>query len=1273
MISVPITRHFRLIPDAYQKDDQPLGELWLGASRSENQTWEKLFTEYRVVILAEAGAGKTHELKWAAHHLRNQGKAAFFIRIEDLSDNFETAFEIGTAKEFSTWLSGTEEAWFFLDAMDELQLTEARGFEQAMHHFARQVWPASQRAHVYISSRPYAWRPQRDRALLEQLLPFSSQTTSLATSGDEDPAEDTDVAVDHYTPQSADAALPALRLYQLTPLSDADVQLFAHHSGVPDAALFVAELERVNLTVLARLPFDLRDLIGSWNDVFELANRLTILQQSISRQLEDTIGKLPTLTQTRLVEGVELLAIGVALTGRSSLQLQESASDAAIKPSTLLPDWSCAELEALLTCGVFGAPVYGEVRFRHREIRELLAARWISKRLGHEANRSEIESWIFRRQYEQTVLSVRLRPLLPWLVLLDERIRNRVTRDYPDVVLEGGDAAVLPLAARTKTLKRVIEQITDENSMFRGLDNDAIVRIAGPDLEALTLQLIEQHANHDAAIFILGRLAWQGKMYRCVEPLARIAVESGRGLYARIVSVRAVAALSNAQYFLQLWKNILVGEGSVPRGVVSELIAYAPSQRESVDLILQTLVRCGKQDRYNSSGLTSSLSDFVKKLALGAEANALDLQHGFAEGLLGLLNKKPHIEGGVCAVSKEYQWLMPVALLCVENLIKARDLAALSSTSLTLLSTVPALLMWHDADILEARKTFGLLVPQWTELNDALFWWTVAESRKQSGKAGQSLRDDWPVTWPGHFWSFDEASFSRTLGWISQRPLEDDQYLALARTYRTYKEYGQPQPWLDQLLNATRDHAGLQASLHAWLNPKPDPTTLHYQAEERKHKHRYAQQQKQQRKDWDAFVSHVRLNPGIVRQPPGLKPTEFSQIQFHLMEHIREGKGLHKRSEGGNWSALIPEFGAEVAEAYRDAATAFWRAYHPRTRSEGASPNSIPVAVIFGLAGLDIELESESTITRLTDDEAQAALRYALWEINGFPHWFEALCRLHPLAVGNVLQPEIQWELLNTAPEQNAYYVLHDLVYHAPGLHRTIARALYDWLSEHQVVNHDCLNYCRVIMAAGGLPAAEIAQLAANKISAPSTPSQLLPVWHAVRVHADPYMALQPLKQAFRSQSTLKAGQFGEIFSVALLGGRREIVQSSGSFHTPSLLKELYVLVHRGVRASDDLNRANTGVYSPTLRDDAQDARERLFGLLSELPKEATYRTILELSEKHPEPRFRAYMRSAALQRATVDGELAQWSDDDVVDVARRLSLAGGFDASSSETFHAVH
>src|SRR5262249_36200126 len=47
--------------------------------------WSDLLTMTRVVILAEAGTGKTHELRETARRLRREGKAAFFCHIEDLA------------------------------------------------------------------------------------------------------------------------------------------------------------------------------------------------------------------------------------------------------------------------------------------------------------------------------------------------------------------------------------------------------------------------------------------------------------------------------------------------------------------------------------------------------------------------------------------------------------------------------------------------------------------------------------------------------------------------------------------------------------------------------------------------------------------------------------------------------------------------------------------------------------------------------------------------------------------------------------------------------------------------------------------------------------------------------------------------------------------------------------------------------------------------------------------------------------------------------------
>ena len=51
-------------------------------------TWADLLGEYRVIILSEAGSGKTTEIRNVAQQLRAEGKSAFFLRLEHVSLKF---------------------------------------------------------------------------------------------------------------------------------------------------------------------------------------------------------------------------------------------------------------------------------------------------------------------------------------------------------------------------------------------------------------------------------------------------------------------------------------------------------------------------------------------------------------------------------------------------------------------------------------------------------------------------------------------------------------------------------------------------------------------------------------------------------------------------------------------------------------------------------------------------------------------------------------------------------------------------------------------------------------------------------------------------------------------------------------------------------------------------------------------------------------------------------------------------------------------------------
>ena len=413
------------------------------------QGWPTLEEHYRVLVLADAGAGKTFEAKDRASKLRAGGTNAFFIRIEAIDAAFEGGFEVGTAADFADWLASNGEAFFFLDSVDEAQLGTPRALEDAIRLFGARIHTARARARIIITSREDAWQALSDRTLIEQYLPHGA------------PAEVVEVKQSDKDETDSDNVL---KIYRLAGLKPDQIKLFAAHHGV-DANAFIAAVERGGLTTLAERPFDLKALIRKWHADGALGSRLEVLQRLVELQLAplSAPGASPKIAVDRARSGAQALAAAVTLTGRSIVSLPDDPNKAdRVDPAVVLPDWSEAELNALLRTGVFDDIVYASVRFRHREIRELLTAEWAEKLLDRPGARPEVEGLFFRNQYGEEVLVPRLRPTLCWLLLLDDGVRDRALALEPNLASEGGDPSQLPLAARREMLAGIVAQIAED-------------------------------------------------------------------------------------------------------------------------------------------------------------------------------------------------------------------------------------------------------------------------------------------------------------------------------------------------------------------------------------------------------------------------------------------------------------------------------------------------------------------------------------------------------------------------------------------------------------------------------------------------------------------------------------------------------------------------------------------------------------------------------------------------------------------------------------------
>ena len=1242
---VPLVRRFG---PAFQTDDSDGHEVHALMGYPNFKTWPEIDRGYRSVILAEAGAGKTFEMRARARNVRQQGNPSFFIRIEDIADAFEDAFEVGSAESFTQWLESQDEAWFYLDSVDEARLDNPTSFEKAIRHFSRRIRPAQLRAHICISSRPYAWRAKSDRELVHRHLPFKKPRAE--SSGAD--------------PKSIERAGPpddAFEVLFLQPLEESDIRTFAVHRAVPDIDRLLQELERSNLMALAGRPFDLDEILDKWKADLALGSRRDLLHHSVERRLgelcADRIIRQP-LNPEKARSGARALAAAVVLTGKACIRVLDGGhAGAGIDPQAVLADWQPDEVQNLLARAVFDDVTYRGVRFRQRDVRELLAAEWFSELLQRGHFRHAVETLFFREQYGVRFISPRLRVVLPWLILDDGAIRNQVLVADPEIAMEGGDPALLPLPERKKILTDIVDRIARGEDDGTARDNHAIARIAQPDLAPEASALIDRHADNDDAIFFLGRFVWQGEISECVPPMIDLAADPARGVFARIAAVRAVMTCGTRAHKATLWDRVRTTQ-RLPRELLAELVQDTEADAVTVKLLLESIEKLPPYERFQTTGLTQALHGFIERLPLPSDANGELPISTLVAGFRALLRRPPFIEPSECHVSEEFAWLLGSAIHAVERLVADHSEAALCEPSLEIMLSAPGARQWHDRGIDDHKERLGELVPAWPELNDCLFWQDVNSTRNRLKDEGKRLDDDWPVQWPQHYWSFGPDSFSRILEWLSARDIEDDRLVALSLGFRVYRQARGPAEWLERLRVAVTHDSVLTARLDTLLNP-PVPEKNHkWQRREAERRRRLERQEQEDREKRLAWIDRLRADPDLVRSPPGLQPGEVSGDQWGLLREI-EGDGLRtSRAQASNWRSLIDEFGEDVAVAYRDAAMAHWRQCKPGLGSEGADTRSIPSSVVFAMAGLAIEAnEVEGFPGHLCASEARLALRYNVWELNGFPAWLETMYRARPEAVMESIEAELFWELAHTEPAQPMHYILHDLAVYAPWLHGSLTSSLLTWLRANDPPSDDALHHIFRILKGGSPNLAELAALAKVKATQEDV-IEHRPYWYAMWIDTDPDTGIEAIADLLAGLEGDEASRIAQLFIVALMGSGHGMGQGYKfeKFLTPRHLKRLYALMHEHIRVSEDIDRVGKGVYSPNLRDNAQDARNRLFKLLSDIPGKEAYIALAELVDDHPNPGHRPWMAKQARDRARADGDIEPWTAEQVREFSSDLT-----------------
>ncbi|WP_323146178.1 hypothetical protein [Pseudomonas marginalis] len=146
---IPIARTFHEIEvKAKDSDESDISHWFSGTGKLR---WSELLKEHRVILLSEAGSGKTAEIRHITRTLRAEGKHAFFMRIENIRPQIEEAFDEGCYEEFIDWVDSGKQGWLFLDSVDEAKLHDPRDFERAMRAIAKQLKTVLPTVHIVIT------------------------------------------------------------------------------------------------------------------------------------------------------------------------------------------------------------------------------------------------------------------------------------------------------------------------------------------------------------------------------------------------------------------------------------------------------------------------------------------------------------------------------------------------------------------------------------------------------------------------------------------------------------------------------------------------------------------------------------------------------------------------------------------------------------------------------------------------------------------------------------------------------------------------------------------------------------------------------------------------------------------------------------------------------------------------------------------------------------------------------------------------------------------
>lgn len=1234
---IELDRRFRDLTDK-EREDPELLALWSDQEPYRGSSWNELLESERVIILAEAGAGKTWEMKAQKQRLTSAGHVAFFIPIEVLDKEdvrSYLAMEPDEAERFDAWLAnGEQTAWFFLDAVDELKLTNG-SLDKGLGKVGGALGTARNRARIFVSCRPTDWRPVQDMETFQNRLPIRESTSATELTGDEAflaPFRQSDNA------QEQKPTVEKFRCVVLEPLGKSQIEAFAKAEGVADPKALLAEINRRNAWAFARRPFDLKGLVAGWKETGTLGSLRQQHEADIGASLRDDPDRRDSgvMSTDRTREGAERLALAMARTKTRTIQVPDQDSQTTERSTLdafgILTDWNNAEVKSLLRRSIFDPATYGRVRFHHRSIQEFLAASRLQKLSAVGLTKRTLLLLLFADTYGERVVIPSMRPIAAWLSQKNADVCHEVLDREPEVLILHGDPETLPLDIRVKLVRSYVAAYS--SGVWRGLQMPTaeIQRLASSDLAPVIRQCWAQpHSNEEVRDFLL-KLIWLGAIQDCAEIAFEALMNASFGVHARTLAARALAECHKYDLLRAAADDMLAKPSRWPDNLVYNSVEnFFPKVVSATELA--QLIRRTPEPARTIGGFSWTLYYLVDHFEPGSDT-ALSLRNTLRD----LVWDGRELGSDWYRLSSKYSYLTPtLAKLCQSKLALDGSLDE-DWIHVSVIATRFYDESFHGReDFQQLRQFFAENIHYrenlfWNEMHvvDAIDpdcdWERRKVSIEHKSLFNQITTDDWN-------WLFEAIKKTNPLA---------KRDLALRSLIHLWFWRGSSDVDLCALKMEVQDSPGLTEILTEKTAPRPpDPDARDWEMEAQQSKERRAAKQQATEQSWLDWKAKAEADPATCFE--GERKSETLGVLVKWLRLHQDGSTIALQ----NWREIRRILGDAIGAPFEQSLQDYWRENQPPVWSRRSTEdyNKIFGDPLAALTGLAVEVASNPLwAEKLSSTQALRAAEWGLTELNGFPEWYTTLAQAHPDAVQSALITELKAELNDkTLNDPRTLMALsHGDEALKPQVTAFLKEALLQWPlplegEDEEHIYYQNLDRALSILISSGHTGADIVKLCEARFLAQPNQSSAA-IWLRGLFASSPERGVAVLKEEIKVVPEEQAiGWIGALF------GDHGRFSTQISFDIDAnLLVDLAKLAYECVRPEDDAH--HDGAYTPDARDNAERARGRLLGALMEKPGVEAHRALIALAD---EPLF-AFMpdrlRIMARETAAKDSERAALS-----------------------------